>query len=73
MLLRKRIDNYFEKYPTQRKVVYSLLTYGLRIKGIKEISIFYKTLLTKGLTLWLFVICALIPITEIILILPGKD
>lgn len=35
MLLRKKIDDYFERHPTQRKVVYSLLTYGLRIKGNK--------------------------------------
>jgi hypothetical protein len=35
MPLRKRIDDYFEKYPTQRKVVYSLLTYGLKIKNNK--------------------------------------
>jgi len=35
MVLRKKIDDYFEKYPTQKKVVYSLLTYGLRIKNNK--------------------------------------
>lgn len=35
MILRKKIDEKFEKYPTQRKVVYSLLTYGLKIKNNK--------------------------------------
>jgi predicted regulator of amino acid metabolism with ACT domain len=35
MILRERIDKNFEKYPTQRKVVYSLLTYGLKIRNNK--------------------------------------
>jgi len=35
MILRKKIDEYFEKYPTQKKVVYSLLTYGIKIKNNK--------------------------------------
>jgi len=35
MMLREKIDEYFENYPTQRKVVYNLLTYGLKIKGNK--------------------------------------
>jgi len=34
-MLREKIDEYFENYPTQRKVVYNLLTYGLKIKGNK--------------------------------------
>jgi len=34
-MLREKIDEYFENYPTQRKVVYSLLAYGLKIKGNK--------------------------------------
>ena len=35
MVLKERIDKHFEKYPTQKKIVYSLLTYGLRIQGNK--------------------------------------
>ena len=35
MILKQKIDEHFEKYPIQRKVVYNLLTYGLRIKGNK--------------------------------------
>jgi predicted regulator of amino acid metabolism with ACT domain len=35
MDVRKKIDEKFNKYPTQRKIVYNLLNYGLRIKGNK--------------------------------------
>ena len=35
MILKEKIDNYFKKYPTQKKVVYSLLTYGLKIQDNK--------------------------------------
>ena len=35
MIIRKKIDEKFEKYPTQRKVVYNLLTLGLKIKNNK--------------------------------------
>lgn len=35
MLLRNEIDEYFEKFPKKKKVVYSLLTYGLKIKNNK--------------------------------------
>ena len=35
MDIRKIIDKKFEKFPTQRKIIYTLLTYGLKIKGNK--------------------------------------
>lgn len=35
MFLRKKIDELFENYPTQRKTIYNLLAYGLKIKGNK--------------------------------------
>ena len=35
MVLKEKIEKRFEKYPTQKKVVYNLLNYGLRIKNNK--------------------------------------
>jgi hypothetical protein len=35
MMIRRRIDEHFEGYPIQKRIVSALLTYGLRISGEK--------------------------------------
>ena len=35
MTLREKIDDYFEGFYVQKKIAYTLLKYGLKIKGNK--------------------------------------